>query len=405
VNILHIIASVNPEHGGPIEGILRQNESSADFGHRREIATLDAPGSPWLAGFPMVVHALADRPYSGPKGWQRYLPWVRYGVSLRFVRWLARHVGEFDVVIVNGVWNFTTLGFVLSGRTRSTPYVVYTHGMLDPWFKRSAPLKHLAKQLFWLFADGIVVNRAAAVFFTAEEERVLADKAFWPYHPNPVVVPYGAGDVPDDTEAQLAALQGVAPLLAGRPYLLFLSRIHPKKGLDLAIEAFARHAARRPDLQFVIAGPDQSGLRPALEARAAALGITTRVHWTGMLSGHAKWGALRNAEALFLPSHQENFGIVVAESLACGVPVLISDKVNIWREIVEDDAGLVGTDSVEGADDVLGRFLDLDPVRTTQMRRNARACFERRFDINISAKQTTARLLKVAGQQPAHGAM
>jgi glycosyltransferase involved in cell wall biosynthesis len=386
VNILHIIASVNPEHGGPIEGILRQNENSEHLGHRREVATLDAAGSPWLKDFPMTVHALGDSPYRGPAGWRRYLPWVHYGMSLRFVRWVARHASEFDVVIINGVWNFTTLGFVLAGGTRRARYIVYTHGMLDPYFKRSAPLKHLAKQVFWLFADGIVVNRAAAVFFTAEEERVLADKAFWPYHPKPVVVPYGAGDVPDEADAQLAALRQAAPELGGRPYLLFLSRIHPKKGLDLAIEAFAAHAATRPELQFVIAGPDQSGLRPALEARVAALGIADRVHWTGMLSGHGKWGALRDAEALFLPSHQENFGIVVAEALACGVPVLISDKVNIWREIVADDAGIAATDTEAGARELLQRFLALAAEQRAAMRVNARKCYEQRFDV----RQATA---------------
>lgn len=397
MNILHIIATVNPEHGGPIEGILRQNESSEYLGHRREIATLDPGGAPWLKDFPMIVHALGARPYRGPAVLKRYLPWVRYGVSIRFVRWLARHAGEFDVVIVNGLWNFTTLGFVLSGRTKRAPYVVYTHGMLDPWFKRSAPLKHMAKQLFWLFADGIVVNRATAVFFTAEEERVLADKAFWPYHPKPVVVPYGAGDVPDDADAQLAALQQAAPDLRGRPYLLFLSRIHPKKGLDLAIEAFARHAATRPELQFVIAGPDQSGLRPTLEARVEELGIKDRVHWTGMLAGDGKWGALRNAEALFLPSHQENFGIVVAESLACGVPVLISDKVNIWREIVADDAGIATTDTAAGASELLQRFLALAPEQRAAMGANARRCYEQHFDVRRATSAMFAAMKSALG--------
>lgn len=380
MNILHIIASVNPEHGGPIEGVLRQNENSGAFGHRREIASLDPPGAEWVRSFPMVVHALGgSRPPDADRSWAH--PLARYGVSWRYIRWLRRHAREFDVVVVNGLWNFTTLGFVLSGGLRGRPYVVYTHGMLDPWFRRSAPLKHVLKQMVWWFADGLVVNNAAGVFFTAEEERVLADGAFWPYRAKPVVVPYGAGDVPPDHAAQDAAFAAAAPRLGARPYLLFLSRIHPKKGLDLAIAAFARHAAARPDLQFVIAGPDQSGLRPALEAQVAAAGLAARVHWTGMLKGDAKWGALRNAEALFLPSHQENFGIVVAEALACGVPVLISDKINIWREIVADGAGLVGPDTEAGASAVLQQFLALTPEGKSDMKARARGCYTLRFDV------------------------
>lgn len=398
MNILHIIASVNPEHGGPIEGILRQNESSSGFGHRREIASLDAPGAPWLRDFPMVVHPLgAKRPDNANRSWAR--PLARYGLSWRYIRWLKRHAQEFDVIVVNGLWNFTTFGFVLAGGLRGRPFVVYTHGMLDPWFKQTAPLKHALKQIVWWFADGRVVNNAAGVFFTAEEERVLADGAFWPYRAKPVVVPYGAGDIPSDRAAQDVAFSAAAPGLGHRPYLLFLSRIHPKKGLDLAIEAFAEHAADRPELQFVIAGPDQTGLRPALEARVAELGLSSRVHWTGMLKGDAKWGALRHAEALFLPSHQENFGIVVAEALACGVPVLISDKINIWREIVADGAGLVGPDTKDGASSVLGQFLGMGSGEILGMKHSARRCYEARFDVRIAAKAMFDAMARVTAGQ------
>ena len=97
-----------------------------------------------------------------------------------------------------------------------------------------------------------------------------------------------------------------------------------------------------------MAGPDEGGLRPVLETQAQRLRIDGRVHWTGMLEGDLKWGAFHAADAFVLPSHQENFGVAVAEALACGLPVLISDKVNIWPDIAQDEAGIVNPDTAEG---------------------------------------------------------
>jgi glycosyltransferase involved in cell wall biosynthesis len=105
-----------------------------------------------------------------------------------------------------------------------------------------------------------------------------------------------------------------------------------------------------------------------------------------MLQGDRKWGAYHAAEVFMLPSHQENFGIVVAEALACSVPVLISDKVNIWREIETDRCGLVGPDTVAGTVDLLTRWLALPGEERLQMGRNARDSFARRFEVHEAAR-------------------
>ena len=136
---------------------------------------------------------------------------------------------------------------------------------------------------------------------------------------------------------------------------------------------------------LVMAGPDQGGLRAGLEARAAALGIAERITWTGMLQGDLKWGALRAADVFALPSHQENFGIAVVEALAAGLPVLISDRVNIWREIVADRAGLVASDSVEGMGALLEQWHALSPLERAHMRACAAACYQRHFRMEAAA--------------------
>jgi glycosyltransferase involved in cell wall biosynthesis len=154
------------------------------------------------------------------------------------------------------------------------------------------------------------------------------------------------------------------------------------KGCDLLIRAFARVAA--PNLRFhlVIAGPDEGGLRPRLELLARELGIHNRITWTGQIEGAVKWGAFRAAEVFALPSHTENYGHAVVEAMACGVPVLITNKVNIWNEISADCAGFVEDDDLDGICALLSKWVLLDENQRNALRQKARNCFLERFDID-----------------------
>ncbi|MEB3302434.1 MAG: glycosyltransferase, partial [Cyanobacteriota bacterium] len=177
------------------------------------------------------------------------------------------------------------------------------------------------------------------------------------------------------------------PHLRGQRILLFLSRIHPKKGVDLLIEAFAAVAGIDPHLQLVIAGPDQVGWQAALQQRGAELGIAERITWPGMLSGALKWGAFRCAELFCLPSHQENFGVVVAEALACALPVAIAEPVNIAAEVAAAGAGLVHPDTVAGTTEALRRWQALTATEKQQMGIRGEQLFRQRFDFASVARK------------------
>lgn len=382
MKVLHIIASVAPAGGGPIEGIIRQDAACRDAGTlgNREIVTFDAPDAPYLTGYPLKVYALG-RPRKGS-----WLPWNRaldhWGYSPALIPWLRENIARYDAVIVNGLWNYAPFAAsrVLPGS--GTPYFVFTHGMLDPWFKKTYPLKHLAKQAFWLVGEGRLLAGARSVFFTCEEERRKARGQFFGHSRyKETVVGYGAVAPPPRSSTLGAAFRSAAPGLGDRPYLLFLSRIHVKKGCDLLIKAFAKMASEQPDLDLVMTGPDQTGWRPGLEALASRLGVAERIHWTGPLYGDAKWGALYGAQAFALPSHQENFGVAVAEALACGTPVLISHQVDIWREIEGAGAGLVEPDTVEGAIALLQRWLAVSPGERATMGVSAKNLFNAQFNV------------------------
>jgi glycosyltransferase involved in cell wall biosynthesis len=373
LKILHIISSVNPAGGGPIEGIKQLGTVLNGAGHRVEVASLDHPKAPYLKDFPLPVHPL------GPAT-------LHYAFSSRFIPWLRANRSQYDAIIVNGIWQYHSFATWRTLRKSSTPYVLYTHGMLDPWFKKQYPLKHFKKWLYWPWAEYRVLRDANAVLFTCEEERRLACSSFWLYRCNDIVVSYGTAKPKGDPKVELLEFFARYPELRGKKLALFMGRIHPKKGCDLLIEAFARVLGTHPNWHLVIVGPDQVGWRQELNCRAEQLGLAPRITWTGMLDGAMKWGALRAAEIFVLPSHQENFGIAVAEALAAGVPALISNKVNIWREIEVDRAGMVSEDTLEGTRGLLQAYSEMPAEKKQAMRQAAVRCFEQRFEIKKAAE-------------------
>lgn len=382
MKILEIICSLNPAGGGPIEGLKQIGAVLDRKGHSVEVVSLDAPGEPFLKDVSLPVH-----PMGPAQGSYRY--------NERLVPWIREHAPNYDVVLVDGIWQFHSYAAWRALRQASVPYALFTHGMLDPWFKHRYPLKHLKKWLYWPWADYRVCRDAGAVLFTCEEERLLARQSFWLYRANEVVVSYGCPDPQGREEEQRSAFFGRFPELRGKRLALFFSRIHPKKGCDLIIEAFAQTAAQDPNWRLVMAGPDQVGWQAKLQALADRVGITDRIVWPGSTQGDLKWGLLRAAEIFILPSHQENFGVVVAESLACGTPVLISNKVNIYREVQADRAGLVNTDDLAGTASLLREWLGLEASEQEQTRLRARACFLKRFEIERAADLLVAALERV----------
>lgn len=372
VKLLHILPSLDPKAGGPLEGVRQRGVRLVELGHSVEVITLDDPQEPYLADFPLPVHAL------GPsRGGYRY--------NAKLVPWLAARARNYDAIIVNGLWQYNGFGTWRALRKAGVPYYVFTHGMLDPWFKRTYPLKHLKKWLYWPWAEYRVLRDARRVFFTSEDERILARRSFWLYRAREQVVAYGTGPPPGDAEGLRGKFLGAYPELRGRRLLLFLGRIHEKKGCDLLIKAFAKIRDIAPELHLVIAGPDQTGWVAKLRLIAAEEGIANRITWPGMLRGSDKWGAFYASEAFVLPSHQENFGIAVAEALSCAKPVLISDKVNIWREVDAAGAGIVGADTVDGVETSLRRWLSLEAEERARMGVRAAATYRMQFTIDSMA--------------------
>lgn len=374
MKMLHAIPSVDARSGGPIEGVKQMGAILVGMGHQVEIASLDAPEDPWVKDFPLPLHPLGPTRFGGFRYSDRWTPWLRANAH------------RYDAVIVDGLWQYHGFGTWRALRGTRTPYFVFTHGMLGLWFKRTFPLKHLKKWLYWPWADYRLLRDATSVLFTCEEERRQARHSFWLYNCHETVVPFGTRLPPQDADNLRELFLGRHQTLKGKRIVLFLGRIHEVKGCDLLVQAFCELAPAHPDLHLALVGSDPHHLTPSLLAQARAAGIENQVSWLGMLSGDEKWGAFHACDVFALPSHHENFGIAVAEAMGCSKPVLISNQVNIWREIEAGGGGLVADDTLDGTRQNLQRWLALTPEASRKMGAQAHDTFLRHFTVEAMAQ-------------------
>lgn len=377
---------MNPAHGGPSQGIRHSIPALAKLGVENEVVCCDSPKAPWIGRDSFPVHALDAKGFG-----------FSYSPALK--QWLEVNMSRFDVVIVHGLWLWPSLAAHLArGSLRALAPLLFLmpHGMLDPWFQRdpSRRLKAIRNSVYWWLAERRVVNSASGILFTCEEELRLARTTFGGYCPRREInVGYGIATPPACTPQMRQALEQKCPSILDKPFLLFLGRIHPKKGVDLLITAYLDFLKNQtmpesiPDL--LIGGPGWDSAY-ALEIQNRIREVK-KIHTAGMLEGDAKWGALHACQALILPSHQENFGISVVEALACNKMVLISDKVNIWREIIDDRAGFVEPDTHAGVLALLNAFRDRDAAPSTRFFE----CFRKRFRIESAAQKMRDSLQKL----------
>ncbi|WP_234795222.1 glycosyltransferase [Hymenobacter arizonensis] len=390
---------MDPKLGGVSQAVRTTIAGLAELGIHNEVVSLDASGSP-VDPFPL--HAV------GPG----YGPW---SYSPKLLPWLLDNFARFDSVLLHGLWLYN--GYALrkalhrfqaqqaAAGSEIIPVpklFVMPHGMLDPYFQRATgrKLKAWRNQLYWQLVEGAVVNEAAGVLFTCETERLLAREPFAPYRPHQeLVVGLGVEPPPCDTPAMRVAFAAKCPALQNRPYLLFLSRIHDKKGVELLIQAYAHlriHMAAstipltKPAPVLVIAGPGLETAYGQQMQRLAAELPEASVLFPGMLTGEAKWGAFYGCEAFVLPSHQENFGIAVVEALACSKPVLVSNQVNIWREIVAMNGGLAEDDTLPGTQRLLEGWCELAEHEKQVMSERAQATYRMHFAVGPAAAKMAA---------------
>jgi len=291
-------------------------------------------------------------------------------------------------IIAHGLWQWP--GRV--ARSLGNPYLVYPHGMLDPWFKKTYPFKHLKKQLYWWAVQGKILRDAHAVCFTTQEEQALSQKTFFSYRAKEVVTGLGVQAPPQELDISREKFLEKFPALKGCKILLYLGRFHPKKGVDELIRSWKKRKNPKNEV-LVLAGPVDNK-DSWIQNLLSLVGQDPSVVWTGMLQGNEKWGALCSADAMILPSHQENYGMVVAEACSVGLPVYLTKQVNLWREVVDAGAGVVENDDPAGIQSLVDQWMGAED--RAERSHAAKQCFEQRLHID----RTVENLCKIFEQAP-----
>lgn len=233
----------------------------------------------------------------------------------------------------------------------------------------------------------MAIRQADAVCFTTREEMNLARNTFVPYNCKEKVIGLGVESPPNLNLSVRNKLYAQFPSLKAKKFLLYMGRFHEKKGVDLLLKSWMQH--NFGDSILVLAGPDSHESNYLQSLKKHSSKYPQSILWTGMLDQQEKWEMLRLSNALILPSHQENFGMVVAESLAVGKPVYITNKVNLWREVEQSNAGMVVNDDQEGINALVNQWLTQS---NTEMRKAAEPCFLENFHIRKAAEN----LIKLA---------
>lgn len=386
---------MNPAHGGPCQGIRNSVPALRALGIDNEVVCMDNPDAGFLHQDDFTIHAVGES--NGL--------WAR---NTHLYDWLINHLMAYDVVIVHGFWQYHVYAVrkamqKLKRNPKHKIPKVYAmpHGMLDPYFQKAEgrKLKALRNDIYWKFIESKNVESFDGLLFTCEEELRLAATAFKPYKPKSTLnVSYGVKSPSPTNEDKDSEFFKQFKALQPGNYLLFLSRVHPKKGVDILIQAYQTVFAHKSDAPVLaIAGPGMdteygASLKHLVENSEF---LKSKVLFLGMLQGDLKWSAFHNCQAFVLPSHQENFGIAVAEALACKRPVIISNKVNIYFEIEKSNAGIICNDDVNGVKMVLEKWNRMSEDDKKQMSVKA-------YDLYLSAftnEAAAARLTEVLNHE------
>ena len=379
MKVLHLITTLNPESGGVCQALRTSIEGLGKIGVDNAVVCLDNENEKFLKKDDFQIFPIGNG----------IGPWCH---NKNLINWLIDNLGKYDAVILHGLWLFP--GYALqkvikkiktTRRDNIPAFIVMPHGMLDPYFQKAQgrKLKAIRNILYWQLIEKNVVNNADALLFTCEEEMYLASTYFRPYYPKKKYIVSLGVPHPSLNSKNLRRNKN-------KNYILFLSRIHPKKGVDLLVETYSEIIEENKNTilpNLVIAGPglDTDFGKEIYKYVQSKRDLKELISFPGMLTGDAKWEAFYNCEAFILPSHQENFGIAVVEAMSCSKSVLITNKINIWREIEDSNAGFVEDDTKEGIKNLLIKWLLLSEDEKKSKGISALDCYTSNFTIEKAA--------------------
>lgn len=355
MKVLHVIPSVSPIRGGPSYMVFAMIKSLRAQGMDAEVLTTNDNGVNLLDA-PLLKRV----EYESVPVWfaPRLLPPMKEFIfSPSATKWLWKNIQSYDVVHIHYLFSYVPTCASVICRIKRIPYVISTHDQLSPW---SLSQSCLRKKAYLKLVERRNLQKVSAIHCTAASESDSV-KAFGISAPS-FIAPLGV-DIPEAITDASAKLRKAYDIPSQVPVILFLARLHPKKRLDVLIEAAYQLVQQGEKFHLLIAGAGDRDYCESLKDSVKALNLCSHISFSGFVQGESKNLALQGSDIFALPSHSENFGIAVAEAMAVHLPVVITPGVKISPEIAVARAGLV----VEGEPSLFANAIQT-LLRSTELR-------------------------------------
>ncbi|MCC5637846.1 hormogonium polysaccharide biosynthesis glycosyltransferase HpsP [Nostoc sp. CHAB 5844] len=379
MRILQIVPSISLIYGGPSQMVLGLAPALAKEGVEVTILTTDSNGD--------TGQKPLDVPLNRPMkqdGYEiiyfRCAPFRRYKFSLDLLKWLKNHAGEFDLAHIHALFSPISSAAAIVCRQQKLPYILRPLGTLDP---ADLQKKKQLKKLYVELVERHNLAGAAAIHFTSDQEAKIS--ARFGVNTQDLVIPLGVKPIQKNYQSVIRRQLGIAEDI---PLILFMSRIDPKKGLNLLIPALEKMLDNGYKFHFVLAGtnPQDPDYEQKIQTQIENSLLRSHTTITGFVSGELKADLLQAADLFVLPSYYENFGIAVAEAMVAGIPVVISDQVHICPQVSNSESGWVGSTDVSALFELLQQALQ-NPQERQRRGLNAQKYALEHFSWDAIARQ------------------
>lgn len=375
--ILRIISSLDPKFGGPVKGIIETSKQMIDYGFDVHILTLDKKKFNYSK---IKIHNINSFVFD------------KYKFSLELIGWLKKNRYKYDLFILHGLWQFQTLAARIFLKNK---YVVFAHGQLDPFFKLNL-IKRIKKQLYWKIIEKKNLLNSKSLLVTSLGEMNSLDKTYVnTSNIKKKIIKYGIYKKKINEKKVLKKFYLKFPELKKKDFYLFLGRFHEKKGCEIIINSI-KIMKKKFNSKILLAGPiNKTKYEKKLLKLIKKNRLEEIIFFSNALYGDEKWGAIKASKAMLLPSHGENFGISLVESLSLKKPVITTDKVNISNIIKKFNAGLIAKNNLFNFKEKLKEFENFDKKKISLFSKNALNCFNKNFDLKNKDNSFSKTLEKI----------
>lgn len=377
IKILRIISSLDPKNGGPSKTIIDGSLNLIKEGFDVNILTHDKKNSNFIKD--KKIKVINKGPAFG-----------NYRFNIKFFLWLFKNRFSYDIFIIHGIWEFNTL---ISRFLLKNNYYVFSHGQLDPFFK-SQKLKKIKKQIYWFLFERKNLLFSKSLLLTSKNEKKLLNNTFVnTKNIKKKIIPYGIQKPKFDKKKCLKIFYKKFPKLKNKKFFIYLGRFHKKKGCEILIKCVKKMVENNINMYVFLAGPDNK-YKNSIIKLSKKYNLSNHLIWSNIILDKMKWGAVSASEAMVLPSHGENFGVSLVESLSCSKPILITNKVNIYPEIHRFKAGLISNNNVNSFFNIIKKFYNLPKTKINEMKKNSYKCFQKNFNVATNTNNFGKFLIK-----------